>query len=71
MYGMIMGQLPFSDDYLPRLQVAVTKGSYAPLPSDCSDELKDMISRLLTVDFRQRPDIEQVQQHPWLTGKGL
>ena len=71
LYGMIMGQLPFSDDYLPRLQVAVTKGSYAPLPSGCSDELKDMISRLLTVDFRQRPDIEQVQQHPWLTGRGL
>lgn len=71
LYGMIMGQLPFSDDYLPRLQVAVTKGSYAPLPSSCSDELKDMISRLLTVDFRQRPDIEQVRQHPWLTGKGM
>lgn len=67
LYGMISGRLPFTDDFIPRLQVSVTTGKYAPLPEHYSSKLKDIIARLLTVDVQKRPDVEDILEHEWLS----
>ena len=66
LYGMITGRLPFTDDFLPRLQMAVTLGEYPPLPDNFTPALRDLVSKLLTVDLVLRPDIDAVLGHPWL-----
>lgn len=66
LYAMVSGHLPFSDDYLPRLQISIVNSQYAKLSDDVGADLVDLIDRILTVDIEQRPCINQVLKHPWL-----
>lgn len=66
LYALVTGRLPFTDDFLPRLQVSVVTADYSPLPDHFSPALRDLQSQLLTVSVYKRPCIEQVLQHPWL-----
>lgn len=66
LYGMVAGRLPFTDDFLPRLQATVTSGAYPPLSNSCSDGLKDLVAKLLTVRIHDRPCIDMVTKHDWL-----
>lgn len=66
LYALTTGRLPFTDDFLPRLQVAVVTADYPSLPEHLSPALRDLQSQLLTVNVHERPCIEQVLQHPWL-----
>jgi serine/threonine protein kinase len=66
LYAMITGGLPFTDDFLPRLQQTICRGDYPPLDEDTDEDLADLIERLLTVDRDSRPLVKQVLAHPWL-----
>jgi serine/threonine protein kinase len=66
LYGMTTGKLPFTDDFLPRLQATVTAGQYPPLPETLSKSLHDLMSKLLTVNVDDRPCIAKVILHEWL-----
>lgn len=66
LYALVSGRLPFTDDFLPRLQLSVIAGVYPPLPDHCSDKLRDLIESMLTVDVNSRANIDQVLSHPWL-----
>lgn len=66
LYGMVSGRLPFTDDFLPRLQQTVSQGHYEPLPDHFSPDLKNIIQRMLTVDVEKRPDVATLLQDPWL-----
>jgi serine/threonine protein kinase len=66
LYGMVTGKLPFTDDFLPRLQMTVTSGEYPALPDSFTPALRDLVSKLLTVDIVLRPSIDMVLAHPWL-----
>lgn len=66
LYAMVAGRLPFSDEFLPRLQHSIVSGSYRPLPEDISFEIKLLVSSLLTKIPENRPSIKQIMESPWL-----
>ena len=65
LYAMISGRLPFSDDFLPRLQHSIVFGDYRPLPEDVSCEIKSLISDLLAKIPENRPSIKQIMKSAW------
>jgi len=66
LYAMVTGSLPFTHDYLPKLQQSILSGDYPPLDEEFDDQLCDLISQLLRTDPEARPLISQVLEHPWL-----
>lgn len=65
LYAMIQGKLPFNESYFPRLQLSISTGSFDPLPSSTSPEIRDLLARLLTVDVIERIDTEAILRHAW------
>ena len=66
LYAMISGKLPFSDDFLPRLQRSITSETYKPLPDDVCPKVKLLISKLLSKNPEDRPSIQELIVHPWI-----
>lgn len=66
LYAMIAGRLPFSDEFLPRLQHSIVFGYYKPLPEDTSSDIISLISDLLSKTPENRPSIKQIMEGPWL-----
>ncbi len=46
------------------LSQQIIKGSYTPLPSSCSKELRDLVDRLLTLSADKRPSVNDVLALP-------
>ena len=70
LYTILCGFPPFFDESIEVLTRKVAKGEYAflsPWWDGISDSAKDLVSRLLTVDPKQRYTIEDFFQHPWVT----
>ena len=42
------------------LALKILRGVYNPIPATYSRSLKEMVEKLLTKDYRHRPDIEQI-----------
>lgn len=57
--------LPFNDDSVPRLLGKVQKGKYR-MPSYLSEEVQDLISRMLVVDPKKRISSSQIWEHELL-----
>lgn len=66
LYAMITGGLPFSDDFLPRLQYSIISGEYKPFPEELSLEIKLLISNLLHKNPYDRPSIKDIMGYPCL-----
>jgi len=66
LYALLSGDLPFGDEYLPRLQQSIHDGAYRPLSEGTSEEAQDLVKRLLTVSVKERLNIAQVLAHTWL-----
>jgi len=68
LFGVTMGELPFDDDYEPRLKKQILSGRFT-FPDDVnfSNELKDLIEGMMTVSVDKRLTIDEVLAHPWLT----
>lgn len=62
LYGMVTGKLPFTDSFLPRLQMRIMAGKFDPVPG----EVGNLISKMLDRDLELRYDIHQVLAHKWL-----
>ncbi|KAK7806856.1 hypothetical protein U0070_026748 [Myodes glareolus] len=65
LYFMVVGKVPFNAVTIPELRRQVVSGKY-PVPSNLSEELRDLLSRLMTVNPRFRPTVTEVMTHPWL-----
>lgn len=65
LYALVIGKLPFHDDYDLRLQQKILNGQYE-VPHHLSSDLQDLLSHLLDLDPRQRYTIQQVLASPWL-----
>jgi len=66
LYAMVTGNCPWPGETLQE-QVAYTlKGKCANIPSHVSEECKDLIHRILTVDPKLRPTLAEIQKHPWV-----
>ncbi|KAA6403001.1 MAG: putative Calcium/calmodulin-dependent protein kinase type 1 [Streblomastix strix] len=70
MYVLLCGFPPFFDENNATLFRKIKKGQFAfisPFWNSISVSAKDLISRLLLVDPKQRLSAEQALKHPWFT----
>ena len=69
LYFMITGKLPFYGSKRDEVFTKIKKGKYDVHllnKSKCSDELKDLIKKLLVVNETKRMSIEHSLEHPWV-----
>lgn len=72
LYGMAFGTLPFSAGDNKKTFDKITSGQYTiPTGSNCSRELKDLLQRILTVEYKDRISVTDIMIHPWMTGEKL
>ncbi|KND03562.1 CAMK/CAMKL/MARK protein kinase [Spizellomyces punctatus DAOM BR117] len=65
LYAMVVGDLPFAAKELKKLYDKVLSGRY-DIPSYVSADCQDLISKLLTLDPKERYTCAQVLQHSWM-----
>ena len=70
LYAMVCGYLPFEDKNNDKLYKKILNGKF-DLPSRLSNECKDLIKKILTVNPKNRIGIEGVKSHPFLTRASL
>lgn len=64
LYAMLCGCLPFEDPETSKLYQKILSGEYK-LPKSLSEDAKDIISHILTVDPTKRYRIEDIRKHSW------
>jgi calcium/calmodulin-dependent protein kinase I len=68
-YILVAGYPPFYDDNQKKLFAKIKKGRFEfheEYWGGVSEEAKDLITRMLTVDPDLRPTAAQLLEHPWL-----
>ncbi|GEQ67050.1 hypothetical protein JCM33374_g713 [Metschnikowia sp. JCM 33374] len=65
LFALLTGHLPFDDENIRRLLMKVQNGKFI-MPKEISWEAKDLISRMLQVNPRDRISIENILAHPLL-----
>lgn len=68
LFALVTGQLPFMDDFEPRLQYKIINGRYdesALHKAGANDELCDLLKGMFKTKPDQRLTITQVLDHPW------
>jgi len=68
LYALLVGQLPFNDNSIPRLYQKIQAG-IKTLPPFLSHEASDLIAKMLIVDPNQRISVREVLAHPWLRNR--
>ncbi|KAF2761723.1 protein kinase kin1 [Pseudovirgaria hyperparasitica] len=66
LYVLVCGKVPFDDQSMPQLHAKIKKG-YVEYPPWLSAECKNLISRMLVTDPRQRASLSEILNHPWIT----
>ena len=64
LYMLVTGMLPFQGNSKPEVYGKIRKGQYRQ-PRSCSDNCRELISQMLTVDPAKRPDAATCARHPW------
>ena len=64
-FAMVAGFLPFEAASIPLLFKRIRQGQYRP-PDYISQEARDLIARMLTVDPDKRATIAELRSHPWM-----
>ena len=65
-YHMLTGKMPFDATSIKDLLDTIKKGEFE-MPETFSDELKDLISQMLTKDQDSRITASEVLKHSWIT----
>jgi serine/threonine protein kinase len=61
---MTTGRLPFDEHTTSELFAKIQKASFV-FPDTVSMAFKDLVSRILVVNPRQRPQLTEIQNHAW------
>lgn len=64
LYAMVMGYLPFEDTNVHNLYIKIKKGEFK-IPDWLSEELKDLLRKVLNVNPVERLSIDELINHPW------
>ena len=64
LYAMLCGCLPFEDPETSKLYQKILSGEYK-VPKTLSEDSKDMLAKILTVDPTKRFRIEDIRKHKW------
>jgi len=70
-YILLCGYPPFHDQHQAQLFRKIRKGEFefdSPYWDDVSDEARDLISKMLTVNPTKRISAFQALEHPWILG---
>lgn len=62
LYAMCFGYLPFDNPDSAQLYRAIREGNYE-IPSHASEELTDLLSRMLQTDPLKRATVEEIRAH--------
>lgn len=66
LYVMATGRLPFDEPTMPELFARIQKASFAfPSNVSISKPFKDLVSRLLVPNPRERLQLSEIQEHEW------
>ena len=65
LYAMVTGFFPFRGINETQLHESILSGVY-PKPKDNSEELNDLLSRILNTNPNKRISLEMILGHPWL-----
>lgn len=66
LFYALTGKRPFSGTDLGSLYANIKSGVfYFPKKCQLSEEVRDLISKMLTVDVRKRISIKEALKHPW------
>ena len=63
LYEMCALRPPFNGSNIHQLAMQIVKGTYPPLPSTYSYELRGLINKLITQDPVKRPNINTILKH--------
>ncbi|KAK5685503.1 Protein kinase [Elasticomyces elasticus] len=66
LYVLLVGRLPFDDEYIPALFKKIAQGTYVE-PKYLSRGAMALIKAMLQVDPVKRIDIENIRKDPWFT----
>ena len=66
LYVLLVGRLPFDDEYIPALFKKIAQGNYM-VPSYLSSGAVRLIRKMLQVNPMQRITIQEIRQDPWFT----
>lgn len=64
LYVLLVGRLPFDDEYIPALFKKISSGTYST-PSYVSSGARHIIHKMLKVSPIQRITIQDIRQDPW------
>ena len=64
LYEMVALKMPFDATSLPMLSLKIIRGSYNPVPSSFSKDIKNLIACMLQVDASKRPSITELLKLP-------
>ena len=65
LYAMVCGYLPFEDKNNDKLYKKILSGKF-DLPNRLSHDCKDLIKKILTVNPKNRINIQDIKNHPFL-----
>ncbi|KAJ3378563.1 Map microtubule affinity-regulating kinase, partial [Lobulomyces angularis] len=65
LFALLCGHLPFDDDNIKELYKKIASGTYT-CPDYLLPNARHLISRLITVDPRERATLEEVLSHQWV-----
>lgn len=72
LYGMLFGDLPFKGKNNKEIIVSVVNGGVnIPTNIKISPEAKDLLLCLLKTDPKDRITMNEILDHPWITGQKL
>lgn len=69
LYELCTFRHPFEAKNQGSLIMKIVKGQYPAVSSKYSEELRDMVSSLLTKDYRKRPAIADILEKPAMKAK--
>ena len=65
LYYMLCGHFPFEDISNEKLYKKILKGKFE-LPKFLSNNIKDLINKILVVNPQKRINIKDIKKHPWV-----
>lgn len=65
LFALLCGHLPFDDENIQKLYSKIASGVYV-CPDFVQPSAKHLISRLITVDPKERATLKEVLCHPWV-----
>ncbi|EDO33625.1 predicted protein [Nematostella vectensis] len=68
LYTMVSASLPFDDTNLKVLLEQVSRDVVFSRRKKISDEVKDLVRRMLVADVKTRIDLASIRRHPWFVG---